>query len=126
MLYLVSAIDITSIGHIEVAFVANYLYNILISGISNSNKKIQLSLTLFFLNNRDKKELFGILKRFVYFGIIISIFFIVYNPLINNMLYQLLNDYIPSPHNIIIYNMLPKKGTRYRMLAMIFCWFFNQ
>jgi len=68
------------------------------------------TIILLIETNFKKDIIISILKRVLYFGCIVTSFFLVYNPAIGNYVYRIAFNNLPVPSNVILYNMLPQSN----------------
>ena len=119
--YLAQVLELTSFTDFDMNL---HFKGIMIHGISNMCVVIPLMLTIYFLT-KDFKNIAIIFKGLIYFALIITFCYVVYNPVVGLWIYDKLNELVPVPYNVIFYNMLPDQDTRYRMIILTSIWIFD-
>jgi hypothetical protein len=75
---------------------------------------------------KKKKYIYNIFKKIFSLFIITSVYYLINNHTIAVNLYELINNYVPLPYNIILYNILPADpAQKTRVFFALTLWILN-
>ena len=96
-----------------------FLKNFLVDYVVFFNA-VTLTFLIKFYYSKSKKKvfLFEIFKRILLMALITIFFYLNYNIKLSQYIFNKFNEFVPQPHNLIIYNSIPHdQDTRFRLIV---------
>lgn len=112
---------------VDYNFNLEMLIHFIVDFLANNFSYVVNNLLCFQLDPKKRKNpkyLHNILKKFIWMILANVAFYSIYSFQMARWIYETTNAKIPHPHNLIIYNILPKNlDQRFRVFLYIFNWF---
>jgi hypothetical protein len=85
-----------------------------------SNFVIFMFLTKAFYSKSKKSHyIMQVIKKVLLFVVYVALFYANYNTALSDFIYKKFNEYVPKPHNIVVYNCMPlNPDIRFRLIVV--------
>jgi hypothetical protein len=106
---------------LNVSWINSFLKDYTVDFIIIFNALVFVNLLKYRYSPKNKKKyLINILKRLIIFLFASIAFYACYNNTLSDKIFQIVNEYVPHPHNLILYNSIPKqKEQRFRIIVTV-------
>jgi hypothetical protein len=73
----------------------------------------------YYSKSKKRQHIFQIIKKVLLFVVYIALFYANYNTALSEFIYKKFNEYVPKPHNVIVFNCMPlNPDIRYRLIVV--------